>query len=466
MSVHSKYRVSLPTILVILLVLLFENIHTAHAFDGTDREPPRISKLEVVLSPNKANDWRLLITFKTIDDKNLVSPPTWTMKLAFPWKANVATPAPKCLKGALLDIPLSTFEQTASRVIDTESVQQVFLILGRVPIRPVLEKSCPEFRDFSRPPVLSLNGRGILTTYTKGSSVPNYQGTIFEPKLQDASGRINDPKSATNAISSAKLLPDVWPDEPKEICLSQVSTNSVIDLKPVFQSLDQEHARAIDIGNPTEFPEVSLLQATLNYASELQQIIEGKTESLSSFPLCSKMIDGRSLSSQLKGTISKIKKSNDDYLKTLAAQSKQIERENASRLAEERNAKLNMVEETLKEINSEYAQLSTSYTDLTRTSSVQKVKTSSGSKEKSQTSSKALEDRKKIREQISGKNQELLDWNSAKFSIEREADFFTDNLSKIFYQKLLSKYEQVRLARVKTISLLLRFDQLYTKLAS
>ena len=455
--------------ILLIFILSISFSFTARAdspFNGDDREPPRVSKFEVTLSPSEANDWRILITLKTSDDKNVVNAPTLNMKVAFPWKTNIPTPAPKCLKAAQMDFPFSTFEQTGSRVVDNEGVKQTFIFIGRVPIRPTLENSCPEFRNFSLPPVVSLNGGGITTSYNKNSSFPIYQGSIFEPKLEDASGRIYDPKRATNAISSTKLLPIGWPVEKKELCLSQVSTDIVIEQKSIFQTLDEELARAIEIGNPAEFPEVSPLQITLKNALELKQIVQGETQDLSSFPLCSKMIDGRALTSQLKATISKIKRSNDDYLKNLASQLKQTQRENASKLAEDRNSRLSDLDEVLKNINAEYAQLSETYSDLTRVSSIQKSKTSFGAKEKATISSKAIEDRKKLRELISVKNLELLTWNSKRIAIERESEGFTDNLSKSYYQKAFSKYELIRVTRVKIISLLLRFDQLYTKLAS
>ena len=438
----------------------------ASAFNGDDREPPRISQFEVALSPSQKNDWRISILLKTTDDRNLVSPPKIILKLAFPWKTSVAPPAPRCLNGAFLELNLSTFEQVQMRMIDATKVQQTFLFLGRIPSIPILEKSCPEFRDLARPPVVALNGRGIITTYSKGSSLPNYQGSIFEPKIEDASGRIYDPKNVTNVINPAQLIPSVWPNDQKELCLSEVSTKSILEQQAVFKSLDQELAKAVEIGNFIEFAEVSELQKTLEYAIQLQKIIDGEAGLLSSFPICSKMIDGRRLSSQLNAVIGKIKKSNDDYSKNLVNQLKKTERENASKLAEEREARLFALEEMLKEINNEYLQLSENYSDLTRMSSVQNSKTSFGSKEKAKISNKALEDRKKVREQISIKNQELLNWHSEKIGIERESDGLMDNLSKSFYQQALLKYDQIRLAKFKILLLLLRFDQFYTRLAS
>jgi hypothetical protein len=471
-------RVSMPQItykigrwefflyLNLIISILFFVSPKSEGFDGSDRESPRVTEYKLLVRPTPENDWRIVFSLKTLDDKNIVNLPKFSFRVAFPWKPSSTSPAPKCLKGAQLEVALSAYEQMYVRVSDTNTVRQSFLVTGRIPPRPTLENSCPEFRDFSKPAIAAINGRGIITTFNKGSVIPNYSGSIFEPKLEDASGRIFDPKNPSNTISALETLPLIWPNKTMEICLNEASLGMILSQEGTFQTLTKELARAEELGNSADFSQAKSLLEAQKIALEVQSYIEGKVEDLSKFPLCPKMIQGSSHLSQVKIAINNVKRSNDDYIKAKENEIKKSEREAAADLAQTRNSRISLADEVLKTLNAEYAILSQSYSDLTKVSTVQSSTTSFGSNEKTKAKNRAVEERIKILEKITEENNELKKFNSEKIAIEFESQKFSDKLSVSFYQKLLSKYDQIRQLQMKKVVILLRFEQFYTRVAA
>ena len=69
-------------------------------------------------------------------------------------------------------------------------------------------------------------------------------------------------------------------------------------------------------------------------------------------------------------------------------------------------------------------------------------------------------------EKITKENNKLKKFNSEKIAIEFESQKFSDKLSVSFYQKLLSKYDQIRQLQMKKVVILLRFEQFYTRVAA
>ena len=457
-----KHRVLFFLLPSLILVLLFLSPNS-EAFDGADREPPRATEYRVLVRPTPENDWRIVFSLKTSDDRNIVSLPKMSFRVAFPWKPSNVSPAPKCQMGAQMEVALSGYEQMNLRNSDTQTVRQSFLFLGRIPPRPVLENSCPEFRDFSVPAIAAINGRGLRTTYNKGSVVPNYSGSIFEPKLEDASGRIYEPKNPSNSINSLDILPATWPNQTMETCLNDSSLTTILGQEETYQTLSNELARADELGNNEDFSQINAQLKVKEIASEFKNLLDGKLDDFSKFPLCPKMIQGSSALAQLKVAINAVKKSNDNYIKAKEAEVKKIERETAANLAQKRNLRISLADDEFKSLNVEYSRLTQQFADLTKISTVQSSTTSFGSKEKVASKNKAVEERKKILEKISAAYDKLREINNQKIAIESEAKDFNDKLSASFYQKLLSKTDQIRQAQMKIILMLLRYEQMYAK---
>lgn len=433
----------------------------AVGFEEGDLESPRVEDLKLVQRPSKENNWIFLLTLKTSDDKNLVQLPKFSLTFAWKWREKV-DPPPKCQTVDRVSVDVSVHEQIFERVFDKERVTQSFVAFGRIPAIPALPQGCQEFRLISEIPVVALNGKGIVKSQSKPLWVTTYSGEVYEPNLEDASGRRFVPNKPSKTLTSKDWAFSEWPADTRVVCMTQQDAMLIDNQAQLFSALDFELLRAEEIESSAKLPEIRQFLDARVIAKTVLDIARKPLRDLSDLLSCEKPIRGSQVISSLKGAISSIKKSNDEYVKSLERESNAAAKAAKAETLKAQTVKLKQIDEKIRSSSITYSEFAKDLQDLTRANSSQVSGVNFGKpketlKTKNDFKSKRDSFRLRVDESLivlRDLELEIIDWENSTL-IARGIN------SNSFESQYLKKLTSLRDAQKKLIVLFMRFENFY-----
>ena len=338
-------------IFTITCLLQFFSQLSLNAFNGEDKELPRVELLDLKVQPSRDNGGSIVFSIRTRDDRNLVDQPKMEINYAFQWKLG-ANPPPKCTSSSTFRVSLSVEEMKNLRVQNNLGVFQTFYAFGNIPKIPVLDGSCAEFRDLAKPPVVSLNSP-IRSTNTKSNpSVKIFSGKLLLPQLIDQSGRRSKPEEVSAKILSVNLYAFPWPEKLMQLCLSSQGFQQLQKSDSIITTFESEISKANDLGveaNAVALETVLELKARIR---QYQEFIDSPNErSWEKIAYCIDGINPNTLMQQIKSWTADQKKKTDETLKLIATLNKEQQVQSAKKLASERADTLSLIQSTIKEKN-------------------------------------------------------------------------------------------------------------------
>jgi hypothetical protein len=462
MAFSGRQRLLLNLVLV-LFTCIFAFQSQSNAFDGADLENPRIDAFRLETRPTKDTDWEFLFVVSVSDDKNLIQVPKFTFTLAWPWKSAV-NPPPKCQTVDKLTVPVSVIELINERNLSATRPSQTFIAFGRIPPIPSLPQGCLEFRDTSNPPVVAINGKGISTSRSKQSNTPIYSGGIFEPQIEDFSGRKFTPSKPAILISSKDLAITDWPKSSKVPCLTQSDAKLVVEQASAFSTLEQELLRAesLESSKTNSLPAVRLLFDGKQIAQKLIDLEQMFLANLKPIPFCESAIKGNQFISSLKSSVSQIKKINDSVERARKLESDAAIK--AARVQETiaQSAKLKSLDGEISKTNLTYSDFLKDFQSLTSNASSQTSKVGSGKPAQLKKNRKTLEtNQEEFREKVDQGwqklkelEEEIIEWETSNFETIKVN-------SRSFEAQYMKKLLSLRDSQKKTILLLMKFEYFY-----
>jgi hypothetical protein len=220
--------------------------------------------------------------------------------------------------------------------------------------------------------------------------------------------------------------------------------------------------RSIELGNELDLsPDrkvASLKSLVLEYA-DLSRTFDSTFNSLR---LCDSPYTSSQVTGMVQTSISRIKKSNDEFVRQIAALNREQEKANRDKVISKQNSMLSEKDSLLKSLTSQFSAFALDYERITKTQTRQTSGISFGSKVDQKRANADLE--KKRTENQSAISQYRARMNELDKEMgltEAEKNATPDKSLKSFLDKYLKKLEQIRSMIFKILMTLLNFDKYY-----
>lgn len=450
-------------ILTITCLLQFFSQFSLNAFNGDDKELPKVESFDLRVQPSRDNGGSIIFSIRTRDDRNLVDQPKMEINYAFQWKVG-SNPPPKCTSASTFRISLSVEEMKNLRIQNNDGVFQTFYAFGNIPKIPILDSTCTEFRDLVKPPAVSLNSPIKSTNTQSTPSVKVFSGKLFLPQLVDQSGRRSQPQEISAKISSASFYAFPWPEKLTQPCLSSQSFQQLQKSSSIITSFESEISRANDLGVETSIVAIESVLELKMKIRQYQEFIDSSNErSWEKIPYCIEEINPNILMPQVKSWTLDQKRKTDETLKLIATLNKEQQVQNANKLASERAGILSLVQSKIKEKNSYVEKLKSEIGRLTASPLKIRSGTSLGATEKSknlaaQAASAKLE---QFKISLEMELDQIYELDVKLESISVDQIEFSDKSSVEFFKNFRRNLEVLRKSTESAIVELLKYTQFY-----
>jgi hypothetical protein len=459
--VNCKFRLKRFIYLSFVFILTFTS--SARAFNADDKESPRIETMRSLVKPSKDNNGLVFLLISTRDDKNLVQMPKMEINYAFQWKLG-SNPPPKCSSFNNFRLTLSVEEVRNKRIQGQQGVEQTFYAFGTLPKIPSLDTACQEYRDFARPPAVSMNAPISTSNITTKNPIPFFSGRIISPLLIDESGRKSDTNVSNISISTLDLYALPWPEKNLQVCLTANVLSQVEGVNAAILNYEKEVGRAIDVGlfeNIEASKDVSDYRNRIKLYSEFLDDQGSKPWEL--VPMCEVMLSPQTITKKVNEWATKQKKITDETLKQMLLDEKQRQIQSAKELATMRASIVGSIQEKVKEKNIYSDKLAIEVRNLTASPLEIQSGTSLGATEKSkklaaQSATKKLDEAKS---RLISEWNEILETDRVISLTMVEQSGYTDKVSIDFYRNYLKSLESLRTSIERTIVTLLKYTQFY-----
>lgn len=450
-------------ILIITCALQWFSQYSLNAFNGDDKELPKVDIFDLRVQPSRDNGGRIVLLIRTRDDRNLVDQPKIEINYSFQWKVG-SNPPPKCTSASSFRVNLSVEEMKNLRIQNNLGVFQTFYAFGNIPKIPALESTCVEFRDLAKAPAVSLNSPIKSTRLRSNPSVPTFSGKLILPQLIDQSGRRSQSEEVGTKISSANFYSVPWPEEVIQPCLTPQSFRRFQDSSSTITAFESEISRANDFDVETNRVALESVLALKARVDQYREFIESPNESSwEKIPYCIEGINVNTLIQQIKSWTSEQKSITDKTLNLIATLNKDQQDQKAKILASERAAILLAIQSKTREKNIYVEKLRSEIGRLTASPLKIRSGTSLGATQKSKDAAAKLASTKleQIKISLGLELGQISELDTKVESISAEQNRFSDKSSVDFYKNYLRNLEILRKSTESAIAELLRYTQFY-----
>jgi hypothetical protein len=449
--------------LVAVLITLTSSQTSVGAFNGEDKEPPSIQLFELKVRPSGDNGGRIVIAIQTRDDKNLIETPKMELNYGFQWLPG-SNPPPKCSMNQTFRLNLSVEEMINYRVQNNNEVQQTFYAFGALPKIPSVDSTCTEFRDLSKPPVVSLNSAIKITPLTSKNPFPIFSGKLYLPELKDVSGRVTKPVEIKSQIQATNLFAFPWPEKLLQPCLTASGFQQLKGSSSIVATFNFEISRArelnLEIDTIAERKVLELIGSIKDY----QEFIDSTSEkSWEKIPFCLENLNQNNLLQDIKAWTATQKRTTDEYMKQLSLLNREQQDQNAKKLALERANLISLLQSSIGEVNAYSEKLGNDVRKLSASPLEIRSGTSLGATEKSKrdAAKSAKNKLEKFKVDLDVELKRIADVDTRLKVILSEQLQFSDKVSIDFYKNYGKNLETLRKSIESVVLKLLQYTQFY-----